>query len=248
MARRLLALLLRVVGLPLRRAPGSVHRRQHAAGTRGSLARTARGKRLLAVAVAANLALLGYFKYADFFIDSVNRAVGAQLPLLHVVLPLGISFFTFTQIAFLVDAWRGLVAEYRFVHYTLFVTYFPHLIAGPILHHKEMMPQFDGAKLRAAIPQHRGGPQHFRHRAREEGAARRQPRAVRERGIRRPGGSVAATAWGGVLAYSFQLYFDFSGYSDMAIGCRGCSASGFPSISTARTRRRTFRISGGAGT
>ncbi|HXZ96485.1 MAG TPA: MBOAT family protein, partial [Burkholderiales bacterium] len=97
--------------------------------------------RLLAFGVTANLLLLGYYKYADFFVSNLNT-VGAGIALPHVILPLGISFFTFTQIAFLADAYEGKAAEYRFTHYCLFVSYFPHLIAGPILHHKEMMPQF----------------------------------------------------------------------------------------------------------
>ena len=103
-------------------------------------------RRTLQLAVAANLALLGYYKYADFFIGSANAALGEQWPLLQVVLPIGISFFTFTQIAFLADAYAGKVNETRFVYYLLFVTYFPHLIAGPVLHHNEMMPQFDEDK------------------------------------------------------------------------------------------------------
>lgn len=98
---------------------------------------------LLTVSIGLNLLVLAYYKYADFFIDAGNWMVGADWPLLGIVLPIGISFFTFTQIAFLVDAYSGKVSEYRFVHYALFVTYFPHLIAGPVLHHKEMMPQFD---------------------------------------------------------------------------------------------------------
>ena len=100
-------------------------------------------KRWLMLGLTANLSLLAYFKYADFFIHSVNSLTAAQWPLLGVILPVGISFFTFTQIAFLVDTYQGKVTEYRFAHYLLFVTYFPHLIAGPVLHHKEMMPQFD---------------------------------------------------------------------------------------------------------
>ena len=101
-----------------------------------------RRKALLLAAIAANLALLGYYKYAGFFVVSLAGLLAQPLPALHVMLPVGISFFTFTQIAFLVDTWRGQVRERRFVHYLLFVTYFPHLIAGPVLHHKEMMPQF----------------------------------------------------------------------------------------------------------
>ena len=93
-------------------------------------------------ALATNLVLLGYFKYANFFADNLNHLAGTSLPIGNVILPLGISFFTFTQIAFLVDTYQGKVKEFNFVRYMLFVTYFPHLIAGPVLHHKEMMPQF----------------------------------------------------------------------------------------------------------
>jgi D-alanyl-lipoteichoic acid acyltransferase DltB (MBOAT superfamily) len=85
---------------------------------------------------------LAYFKYTDFFLENFNGIFAANIPLPHIILPLGISFFTFTQIAFLVDAYKNEVKEYDLLHYMLFVTYFPHLLAGPILHHKEMMPQF----------------------------------------------------------------------------------------------------------
>ena len=91
----------------------------------------------------ANIALLCWFKYMDFFIGSANGVLGTQMPLLKIVLPLGISFFTITQIAFLVDAYEGLVEERNLLNYALFVTFFPHLLAGPILYHKEMMPQFE---------------------------------------------------------------------------------------------------------
>ena len=111
--------------------------RMHEAG------RQKRGRQLLALAVIANLALLGYFKYAIFFLSSVQKLGLATGPLPEIVLPLGISFFTITQLAFLVDAHRGQARESNVTHYMLFVTYFPHLIAGPILRHKEMMPQFD---------------------------------------------------------------------------------------------------------
>ena len=104
--------------------------------------RAARKKQVLAFAIAANLLLLGYYKYANFFLANVNTLTGSSLSLGEIILPLGISFFTFTQIAFLVDTYQGKVKEYNFIHYLLFVTYFPHLIAGPVLHHKEMMPQF----------------------------------------------------------------------------------------------------------
>jgi len=101
-----------------------------------------RCKNLLTFAIAVNLVVLGYYKYANFFLDNANTLLGTAASLGEIILPLGISFFTFTQIAFLVDAYQGKAEEYSLTHYALFVTYFPHLIAGPILHHREMMPQF----------------------------------------------------------------------------------------------------------
>ena len=99
-------------------------------------------KLLLAGAITANLTLLGYFQYANFFAENLNRLTGTSLPIGQAILPLGISFFTFTQIAIRVDTYHGKVEEFNFVRYILFVSYFPHLIAGPIVHHKEMMLQF----------------------------------------------------------------------------------------------------------
>ncbi len=177
-------------------------------------------RQLLAVAVTANIVLLAYYKYADFFIGSANTLLHTQWPLLGIVLPIGISFFTFTQIAFLVDTYQGKVKEYRFIHYLLFVTYFPHLIAGPVLHHKEMMPQFADAKnYRISAQNFAVGLSIF-----VIGLAKKvliadnlAPHAadVFDAATYTPSLFVA---WGGVLAYTFQLYFDFSGYSDMAIG------------------------------
>jgi D-alanyl-lipoteichoic acid acyltransferase DltB (MBOAT superfamily) len=177
-------------------------------------------KPILVGAVTANLVLLAYFKYANFFISSVNQAAGADfLQPVNIILPIGISFFTFTQIAFLVDTYHGKVAEYRFSHYLLFVTYFPHLIAGPVLHHKEMMPQFkDDATYRVSWENVAVGLSIF-----VIGLAKKvliadniapTANAVFQVGAH-PG---LIEAWIGVTAYSLQLYFDFSGYSDMAIG------------------------------
>jgi len=175
--------------------------------------------RWLGLSVAANLALLAYYKYADFLIAGVNLATHARLPALNVVLPIGISFFTFTQIAFLVDTYQGKIKEYRFLHYLLFVSYFPHLIAGPVLHHKEMMPQFTRAKTyRASARNFAVGLSIF-----AIGLAKKVLVADNladhanfffDKGTE----TSLLVAWGGVLAYAFQLYFDFSGYSDMAIG------------------------------
>ncbi|MEO8524885.1 MAG: MBOAT family O-acyltransferase [Caldimonas sp.] len=176
---------------------------------------------ILVVALVANLATLGYFKYTDFAVNSINAATHADLPLLHVVLPIGISFFTFTQIAFLVDTYYGKVRESRFVPYVLFVTFFPHLIAGPVLHHSEMMPQFARRETyRFNTTNFLIGTTFlvvglFKKVVLADGI---QPFVAP---VFDAGQGYALTpieAWGGVLAYTLQLYFDFSGYSDMAIG------------------------------
>src|SRR5499433_1206500 len=103
---------------------------------------------LLAIGIGGDLLLLGYFKYAGFLVETLNAATGIALPRPNIDLPIGISFFTFTQIAFLVDAYRSVAREYEPFHYTLFVSFFPHLVAGPIYHHKEIMPQFRLDSLR----------------------------------------------------------------------------------------------------
>jgi len=175
-----------------------------------------------AFAIAANLAALGYFKYAGFAITNFDAITGASEAIPRIVLPLGISFFTFTQIAFLADTRRGIAREYNPIHYALFVTYFPHLIAGPILHHKEMMPQFEGAAAYSPRASNFAvGLTIFaiglaKKTVLADGIA---PYANDVFGAAGHGGApTLIVAWGGVIAYALQLYFDFSGYSDMAIG------------------------------
>lgn len=179
-------------------------------------------KHLLIFAVVINLLLLGYFKYANFFIASTNQVFGEHLPALNIILPLGISFFTFTQIAFLVDVYRGVAREANFIHYLLFVSYFPHLIAGPVLHHRQMMPQFANPATYRINAEHVAvGLTIF-----VLGLSKKvliadyladyaTPifNAVRDGQV-----LMLVEAWIGALAYTLQLYFDFSGYSDMAIG------------------------------
>ncbi|CAM3361543.1 MBOAT family O-acyltransferase [Marinicrinis lubricantis] len=176
-------------------------------------------KLLLTAGIVGDVLLLGYYKYADFFIENVNAALGTDWGLLHVILPLGISFFTFTQIAYLVDAYRLDVKENNIINYTLFVTFYPHLIAGPILHHKEMMPQFADRKNKAF---------NFNNLTLGTfifvmGLAKKVIIADTFAPIATAGFDTADTltffdAWATSLAYTLQLYFDFSGYSDMAIG------------------------------
>lgn len=181
-----------------------------------------RSRITLATAVAANLLLLAYFKYADFFIGTVNEVTAANWPLLHIILPVGISFFTFTQIAFLVDASRGIAKEYNFVDYVLFVTYFPHLIAGPVLHHKQMMPQFADPKILRFSASSAGlGLTLF-----GLGLAKKVLLADTFSQYVGPVFSEAdrgvvpafTAAWEAALGYTLQIYFDFSAYSDMAVG------------------------------
>jgi alginate O-acetyltransferase complex protein AlgI len=172
---------------------------------------------VLTVGVAGDLIVLGIFKYAGFLAANLNALFSTGITL-HVLLPVGISFYTFTQIAFLVDAYRGNVARYALPHYALFVTYFPHLIAGPILHHKDMIPQFERAETKRpdahlilcglmifAIGL-------FKKTGLADGI---QPLVATAFGSGNPSFD---QAWIGALAYTFQLYFDFSGYCDMAIG------------------------------
>jgi alginate O-acetyltransferase complex protein AlgI len=174
---------------------------------------------ILATGIAANLLLLGYYKYTDFLLVNVNTFFGTSYALPHIALPLAISFFTFTQIVYLVDSYRGETAMYNLLNYSLFVTFFPHLIAGPIVNHRQIMPQF----------------------ASRWTLARRNSNVLRGLYIFAIGlfkkVIIADTfavwanagfdegrpldffsAWAATLSYTFQLYFDFSGYCDMAIG------------------------------
>jgi len=155
----------------------------------------------------------------DFFISNVNYITGENIGLYHLALPLGISFFTFQQISYLVDSYKGETTEYDFLNYALFVTFFPQLIAGPIVHHKEMMPQF--AKTRNKVKNYRNiamGLFIF-----SIGLFKKVVIADTFAVWATQGFDVATTlnlfeAWATSLSYTFQLYFDFSGYTDMAIG------------------------------
>ncbi len=176
---------------------------------------------ILAGAVAANLAVLGYFKYAGFLVANVDAFLGTGMRVEAIVLPLGISFFTFTQIAYLVDVYRDPV-RYGVVPYALFVSYFPHLIAGPILHHREMMPQFaaptsyrfDYSNLAAGLTIFAIGL--FKKTVLADGIAPYASPVYAQAAQGYAPGMVEA--WGAAVAFGLQLYFDFSAYSDMAVG------------------------------
>ncbi len=174
---------------------------------------------LLVMGILFDVFLLAYFKYADFFLKNINWAFNTELPLLNLALPLAISFFTFQQIAYLVDSYRGETQGYSFVDYCVFVTFFPQLIAGPIVHHKEMIPQFQEQKNTVIDCNNIAvGLIIF-----SIGLFKKVVLADKF-GMWASSGFDQMTiltffeAWATSLSYTFQLYFDFSGYVDMAIG------------------------------
>ena len=186
----------------------------------------------LGLGVAANLSLLGYFKYANFFVDNWHALGGPPIHLARVILPIAISFFTFQQIVFLVEAYRGRAGDYDFLHYALLVTFFPHLIAGPIVHYREMLTQFTRPGVRRFAASHVSvGVTIF--------CIGLFKKVIIADGIAPHANAVFGAAasdihlsffeaWSGALAYTFQLYFDFSGYSDMAIGLARMIGIRFP--------------------
>jgi D-alanyl-lipoteichoic acid acyltransferase DltB (MBOAT superfamily) len=179
-----------------------------------------RAKYALITGLVFNLTLLSFFKYFDFFDQSFAWLAGVDYTPLGIKLPIGISFFTFTQIAYLVDCHVASIREYKTENYGLFVTYFPHLIAGPILHHKDMMPQFDQpeshvfSRGRLVVGMLFFVIGLFKKVILADGVARFVAPVF---DLNYANLSVIE-AWCGSLAYTFQLYFDFSAYSDMAYG------------------------------
>ncbi len=179
-------------------------------------------KILLFLGVSVNLALLGWFKYAGFLAANLRAIPGVSWDPGPIVLPLAISFFTFQQVAYLVDAHRGETREHNFLHYCLFVTFFPQLIAGPIVHHKEVLPQFSKPKI--FHPHEKDiavGLTIFLLGLFEKVVLADRAAAYATPVFSAAGSGHALTmaeAWVGSLAYTFQLFFDFCGYSDMAIG------------------------------
>lgn len=176
-------------------------------------------KGLLAGGILLNLGLLGYFKYTDFFLENLNLLLDDPLPLPHLLLPLAISFFTFQQIAYLVDSYRGETREYDLLNYALFVTFFPQLIAGPIVHHKEMMPQFAAVKnLARRYRNIAAGLFLFALGLFKKVVIADTFAGWADQGFNADHALTAVQAWTASLSYTFQLYFDFSGYTDMALG------------------------------
>jgi len=181
-----------------------------------------KGKILLVFGVIFNLALIGYYKYFNFFVDNLNTLAGTTFNIAQIILPLGISFYTFQQISYLVDSLEGETKAYRFLDYCLFVSFFPQLIAGPIVSHQEVMPQFEKqGKVGISHENFAIGLTIF-----SVGLFKKVILADQIALYSTPVFDAAtqgidltvAEAWMGALAYTMQIYFDFSGYSDMAIG------------------------------
>ncbi|HHW61578.1 MAG TPA: MBOAT family protein [Syntrophomonadaceae bacterium] len=176
-------------------------------------------KTILILGLIFNIGLLGYYKYTDFFLANINAAFNTSFILPHIILPLGISFFTFTQIAYLVDAYRGEAREYNLINYALFVSFFPHLLAGPILRHSHMIPQFldennkspDSSNMATGIFLFIVGL--FKKVIIADTFA-----VWANFGFDTASSLTFIEAWVTSLSYTMQLYFDFSAYTDMALG------------------------------
>ncbi len=175
----------------------------------------------LALAVGVDIGLLGYYKYTNFFVDSVNQLSGSHFLIAQILLPLGISFYTFQQITLLVDISGGEVRDFRLRDFALFVIFFPHLIAGPIVHHSEMMPQFARARYRfdwdnIAVGMTLFAFGLFKKAVLADGIAAVVSPIYLDAALGRP--VTLVYAWAAVAGFALQMYFDFSGYSEMALG------------------------------
>jgi len=176
----------------------------------------------LVIGIIFNLSVIGYFKYIFFFSQILHSVTGIDMVLTKVILPVGISFYTFQQIAYLVDCYKDKNTHYNFTEYALFIAFFPQLIAGPIVHHKELMPQISALKNKPFnADQFKVGIGFF-----IVGLAKKLILADNLAHLTNPvfesaDSGVAIdtlSAWMASLSYTLQLYFDFSAYSDMAIG------------------------------
>jgi alginate O-acetyltransferase complex protein AlgI len=184
---------------------------------------------LLGIGIAVNIALLGYFKYRNFLVEGAGAIVGANWSLGPLILPLAVSFFTFEQITFLTSAYRGEAGARDFVSYCLFITFFPHLIAGPIVRYDEIYPQLNReTRFKLTAENLSEGLMIF-----AIGLFKKVIIADSFRAIANPLFDKASAlsfwdGWGAALAFSLQIYFDFSGYSDMAIGLARIFGVKFP--------------------
>ena len=189
--------------------------------SQGMLTERSQGVRrlLLGLGLAGNLGVLGYYKYYDFFVENLNALAGTSFVLHHLVLPLGISFFTFQQLSYVIDSYKRTVPRYNILDYALFVTFFPQLIAGPIVLHSEIVPQFaDPENRRFRFDNFAPGLYAFALGLFKKVIVADTFAQVAEWGFAAGQALNTPEAWLVALGYTFQLYFDFSGYCDMALG------------------------------
>lgn len=176
-------------------------------------------KAIIMVGVAANIALLGYFKYFDFLLETINTLSGSNFAYLNIALPLGISFFTFQQISYLIDTARGECSTHSFLDYILFVTFFPQLVAGPIVSHDEMLPQFASKdNKRFNFDNAARGIQAFTFGLFKKVIVADNFGKIVTFGYGHISSLNSLEAILTILAYTIQIYYDFSGYCDMATG------------------------------
>ncbi len=176
-------------------------------------------KLLLFIGILINIVCLGYFKYTDFFISTINSIFNLHINLLHIILPLGISFYTFQQIAYLVDSYQGKTKEYDFLTYALFVCFFPQLVAGPIVHHSEIIPQFNFLKNKLFnYKNFLSGLGLFSIGLFKKVLIADTLAKYASLGFDANSHLSILESWITIFSYTFQIYYDFSGYTDMAIG------------------------------
>ena len=176
-------------------------------------------KLTLLAGIVANLSLIFYFKYFNFFLENLNRIVADDFALKNIVLPLGISFFTFQQISMLVDSSKPDMERYSFIEYALFVSYFPQLIAGPIVLHQELIPQFrDMSKKQIYYENIIAGVEYFVFGFAKKVLVADSFARICDAGYENMATLNTYSAVLTILAFTLQIYFDFSGYCDMALG------------------------------
>ncbi len=174
---------------------------------------------LMLLGLTLNLGVLFYFKYYDFFVENLNAALKADFTLMHLMLPLGISFFTFQQLSYVIDSYKKAVPRYNILDYALFVTFFPQLIAGPIVLHSEIVPQFANEKNRHfSFDNFAPGLYAFALGLFKKVVVADTFAVAVEAGYATATGLNTPEAWLVAIGYTLQLYFDFSGYCDMATG------------------------------
>ena len=174
---------------------------------------------IVAIGIIANIALLGYFKYFDFLLENINALAGSNFDYLNIALPLGISFFTFQQISYLIDSGKGECPRHSFLDYILFVTFFPQLVAGPIVSHDEMLSQFVSTDNKRLDPANIAiGLQAFSIGLLKKVIVADNFGKIVNYGYSHIPMLNSLVAILTILAYTIQIYYDFSGYCDMATG------------------------------